>query len=296
MKRLLVLAIAFLSGTAVLESALAADMQANPRKAAPQQQQQQSSNSNWSGGQVGGSNGVSGVNNGFVEPGAYVCPSFYPFGVSCFETPFSFSSHKLSYTVGPFLGYRWQMGSTVIGVEADWSWKKGESSYALSIPAVCFNIGCTDYRTDSKTGSVSQNWDSSFRARFGWLVTPSTLLYGTAGLAVGQIKGTFSYSATTFGGGTSGVAGFPGSTATALGSWSDTRLGGTGGAGVETALWDRWKLRVEYRYTDYGRYTKSVPVSTVCVAPQGCSSPSSLATISLRESFHTVRVGLGFDF
>ena len=121
-------------------------------------------------------------------------------------------------------------------------------------------------------------------------MTPSTLLYGTAGLAVGQIKGTFAYSATVFSGG------FAGSNASALASWSDTRLGGTGGVGVETAIWDRWKLRVEYRYTDYGTYTKSVPVSTVCVTPTGCSVPSNLATISLRKSFHTVRVGLGFDF
>src|ERR1700751_5418602 len=104
--------------------ALAADM---PVKSKPQQQQQ-SSNSNWSGGQAGGSNGASSVNNNFVEPGAYVCPSTFPFGVSCFESPFSFSGHPTSYTIGPFLGYRWQFGQTVVGVEGDWSWKKGKSS------------------------------------------------------------------------------------------------------------------------------------------------------------------------
>jgi outer membrane immunogenic protein len=293
--RLLILGIAALSAIAALESALAADMQVAPRRTAPAQQ---TANSNWSGGQVGGSNGVSSVNNGFVEPGAYLCPAIYPLGVSCFETPFSFSDHKLSYTVGPFLGYRWQFGMAVVGVEADWSWKKGESSSLVSLPFVCFNPACTDYRTDTKSGSVSQTWDSSFRGRLGWLVTPSTLLYGTAGLAVGQIKGTFTYSATAFTVGIPGstATGIPGSTATALGSWSDTRLGGTAGAGVETEVLPRWKLRFEYRYTDYGTYTKSVPVSTICVTSTGCSVPSSLATINLRESFHTFRVGLGYDF
>src|SRR5262245_28425949 len=102
-------------------------MQAQPRRSQPAQQQpQQASNSNWNGGQVGGSNGTSGVSNGFVDPGAYLCPAAYPFGTSCFETPFSFSGTKWSYTVGPFIGYRWQLGSTVLGVEADWSWKKSE--------------------------------------------------------------------------------------------------------------------------------------------------------------------------
>jgi outer membrane immunogenic protein len=278
-----------------LESALAADMQATPRRStAPTQQ---TANSNWNGGQVGGSNGVSSVNNSFVEPGAYLCPAAFPFGVSCFETPFSFSGHPLSYTIGPFLGYRWQFGNTVVGVEADWSWKKGRTSSTVSIPFVCFDAACLNYRSDTKSGSVEQTWDSSFRARFGWLVTPSTLLYGTAGLAIGEIKGSFAYSAQLF---TTTVSPFviitPGSTATASGSWSDIRLGGTAGAGVETEILPRWKVRFEYRYTDYGSYIKSVPVTTICLAPTGCSAPSSLATIKLRESFHTFRVGLGYDF
>ncbi len=58
---------------------------------------------NWSGGQIGASNGLSFANNGFVEPGAYLCSAVGTLGVNCFETPFSFSSQPLSYTIGPFL-------------------------------------------------------------------------------------------------------------------------------------------------------------------------------------------------
>jgi outer membrane immunogenic protein len=271
--------------------ALAADM---PVKSKPQQQQQ-SSNSNWSGGQAGGSNGASSVNNNFVEPGAYVCPTAFPFGVSCFESPFSFKGHPTSYTVGPFLGYRWQFGQTVVGVEGDWSWKKGESTALVSMPVVCFDSGCFDYRSDTKYGSVTQNWDSSLRVRLGWLVTPTTLVYGTAGLAVGEIKGSFTYLGQLFFR-VSPTVTTPGSTATAAANWTDDRVGGTVGVGVETAIWGPWKARVEYRYTDYGSYTKTVAVNTVCAAFGGCSSPSNAATINLKESFHTVRVGVGFDF
>lgn len=287
MNRRLLSGIIFAFAIGVVEPALAADMpMKSPARTAPAQQ----ANTNWSGGQVGGSNGVSSVNNNFVEPGAYVCPAGFPYGVSCFESPFSFSGHPLSYTVGPFLGYRWQFGTMVVGVEGDWSWKRGESSSTVSLAAVCFDTGCANYRSDMKSGSVKQSWDSSLRARFGYLVTPSTLVYGTAGVAVGQISGSFSYLGRLF------AFGEPtGSTASASANWSDDRVGGTAGVGVETEVWAGWKVRVEYRYTDYGSYTKTVPVSTVCVAP-GCSSPSSSATINLRESFHTVRVGLGFDF
>ncbi len=278
--------------------AFAADMPVKERSKPKQTQQK----SNWSGGQLGGSNGASSVNNNFVEPGAYLCPTAFPFGVSCFESPFSFRGHPASYTVGPFLGYRWQFGNTVFGVEGDWSWKKGENTALVDMPRVCFDAGCANYRTDTKYGSVKQTWDSSLRLRYGWLVTPDTLLYGTAGVAIGEISGSFSYRSTLFTTVPVFVSpGFvnvltPGSTATAFGSWSDVRVGGTAGVGVETALWGGWKARVEYRYTDYGSYTKTVAVNTVCVAPTGCSAPSSSASIDLRESFHTVRVGVGFDF
>jgi outer membrane immunogenic protein len=264
------------------------------QSAAPSQSAPQTASSNWSGGQLGGSNGISSVNNNFVEPGAYVCPGNFPYGVSCFESPFSSNGHPLSYTIGPFVGYRWQFGMTVIGVEADWSWKKGESSSTVATPFVCFDAGCLNYRSDTKTGSVTQNWDSSLRLRFGRLVTPSTLVYGTAGLAVGQISGSFSYAGTAY---------YPfdgailaGSRASAAADWSDTRAGGTVGVGVETQVWAGWKARVEYRYTDYGSYTKSIPVTTVCSVATGCSAPSSSATINLRESFQTLRVGLAYDF
>ncbi len=270
-----------------------------PRPARPAPAPQQTASTNWSGGQIGGSNGVSSVNNNFVEPGAYVCPGNFAFGASCFETPFSFSGHPLTYTVGPFVGYRWQLGQSVVGVEADWSWKHGESSFAQTIPFVCFDAACGNYRMDAKYGTVAQNWDSSFRLRGGWLVTPSTLIYGTAGVALGEITGSFSYNGVTFVqtcpvGAALCLPPVPGSTAVSGASWSDIRVGGTIGAGVETDVGSGWKVRAEYRFTDFGSYTKSVPVTTTCLQ-NGCSAPSNTASIELKESFQTFRIGIGYD-
>ncbi len=235
------------------------------------QQRFQGGAPNWSGGQIGASNGLSVANNGFVEPGAYVCSAVGVLGVNCFETPFSFSGQPLSYTIGPFLGYRWRLGDYVVGAEADWSWKQGSTSSSLFVPLAA--NGAPAGRSDNFAGSVTQNWDSSFRVRFGFLATASTLVYATGGLALGQINGAFTYSGVNLPASPSGVA-------TANSSWSDVRAGGTVGAGVETELWRRWKLRVEYRYTDYGSYTKTVPVNTVCAV---CGSPSTSATINLRR-------------
>src|SRR5512138_2426439 len=100
----------------------AAPQRVAPQRAAPTQ------TSNWSGGQGGGSNGVSSVHNNFVDPGSYVCPTGSTFGTSFFETPFQFSGHKAVYTIGPFVGYRVQLGSWVVGLEGDWSYKNSETS------------------------------------------------------------------------------------------------------------------------------------------------------------------------
>jgi outer membrane immunogenic protein len=165
-----------------------------------------------------------------------------------------------------------------------------------SIPVICFDADCLVSRSDTKTGSVSQNWDGSVRARYGLLVTPWTLVYGTAGAAVEQITGSFAYrGAISFQTCTLCLVIPGGSTATVAASWSDTRIGATAGTGVEAELGAGWKARVEYRYTDFGHYTKTVPVATVCLQ-LGCSAASSAASIALRESFQTVRVGLGHDF
>jgi outer membrane immunogenic protein len=309
MGRLLTIGIGLFSAVGILGPAIAApDSLSSPspapsssqpakRSAAQRPAPQPPQSPNWSGAQFGGSNGISSVNNNFAEPGAYICAgrrgeSSNPgvLGVSCFETPFSFSGHSLSYTVGPFIGYRWQLGSYVAGVEADWSWKNATTSSSAFVASAIAGPNAESYnstRSDSKTGSVTQNWDSAFRVRYGYLVTPWTLVYATGGVALGKISGAFTFNGVIL------PAGFGLGTATSNATWSDTRLGGTVGGGVETEIWSGWKLRVEYRYTNYGSYTKSVPVITDC---HTCGSPSTSASIDVHESFQTVRVGLGFDF
>jgi outer membrane immunogenic protein len=286
----------------------AAPVRAAPQRPAPAQQQ-----ANWNGGQLGGSNGVSSVNNSFVDPGSFICPTNSVFGTNCFETPFSFSGHKASYTIGPFAGYRWTLGkgpypgSVVFGIEGDWSWKNAETSLSqASAIHIVNSSGSSFTRTDQFSGSVKQKSDSSIRARVGWLVTPWSLLYVTGGVAFGEISGSFAYSgvlcpgapsATPF---SSCVTSSSTATAATAATWNDTRTGYTVGAGWESELFAGWKWRAEYRYTDFGEYTKTFGLATQCAgssspASSCTSSPSSSVSINLKESFHTFRVGLAFD-
>src|SRR5262245_34663065 len=102
MRKLLLSCAGVLCAVATLEPAFADEAPSAPRRARPAAERAapppQQQTTRWSGGQVGGSNGVSSVNNTFVDPGAFVCPSGSTFGSNCFETPFQFSGHKASYT------------------------------------------------------------------------------------------------------------------------------------------------------------------------------------------------------
>ena len=285
---------------------------------APAQQQ-----SNWSGTQVGGFNGGSSVSNSFVEPGSNLFFSCIATGsVGCvspitpgnlpdLETPFNFDKDKLSYTFGGFLGHRWQFGSFVAGIEGDVAWKRGETSSSLDVfsrasyhsPFPTSPPFERAFRTENFYGQSIQTWDASVRARFGMLVTPLVLIYGTGGVAFGEVKGAYSYNAVnnyvTDAGSLDLIH-----TASAVGSWSEIRVGWTGGGGVRSPLWGAWKARIEYRYTDLGEFTKVVPVTRSCAeagpGPATCASTpnigSTTATTDITSTFQTVRVGLGFDF
>ncbi|MFZ1885388.1 MAG: outer membrane protein [Rhodoplanes sp.] len=263
--------------------------------------------SNWTGGQVGGSNGGSFANNAFAEPGSYICaPSsiisgeeLIPLAQNCYETPFSFTGHRSSYTIGPFLGYRVQLGNFVVGAETDISYKRANSSASQTTVVPITALASSNFpyyyqRNDNFSGSLNQGWDGSLRGRLGYLVTPWTLLYATGGMAFGKVSGSLAYSGTIYSCDDSGAnCTTPIGNSVSSVSFSETRVGYTVGGGVEYQFSGPWSARLEYRYADLGSFTKSFAVLTNCAT---CANPSPGASIELHPTFHTVRVGLGFGF
>lgn len=261
----------------------------------------------WSGFYVGGLLGASigdqklaehGANQFFASSGtggaSLVAPTSDP------ETLFGFENHKLGFTGGGFGGYQYQFGRVVVGVEADMAAKKLESSGTAATRTNAIYSGILPGQTDSAarseffSGSVRQNWDASARLRAGWLLTPSILLYGTAGLALGSVDSTFSYSATTV----YSESGNPpiAHTTFGAGSWSELRLGWTAGGGIETALGPNWKFRAEYRFTDLGQSTKDIPLLRATSNNSLPNTGSSAASADVNASFHTLRMGVAYSF
>src|SRR5262245_21879958 len=97
------------------------------------------------------------------------------------------------------------------------------------------------------------------RGRLGVLLTPSTMAYAAGGIAWQHSDVTLLCASTQC---FALMIGLLTATGGAL-SDSATKAGWTIGGGLETALWDRWLVRAEYRYEDFGKssvtFTRSSP-------------------------------------
>ena len=257
--------------------AQAGHAQEKRKKPPPASTQTATTTNTWNGFQTGANGGNSSLAQNFAEPGAFLCPVCCP-GPACAETEFAFSGHPSSLTLGGFGGYRIQVGNVVIGVETDLAWKRARSA-VVQTGVTPFNVN------ETFTGSMTQGWDGSVRGRLGALLMPSLLLYGTAGLAVSEVSGAFSYDAQY-------SSGSPPASVTGAMSWSDIRFGYTWGGGLEAVVGMGLKARIEYRFADFGHLSKNVPLTSTGCASYSCGTN---AHIDMNAAFHTVRLGLGWD-
>src|SRR5262245_23112982 len=74
---------------------------------------------------------------------------------------------------GGQIGYNWQSGAIVYGVEADFAWSNmGEDARGCIAGAGCVFAG------------ASLDWLATFRGRVGYLIDPRILTYATAGFGI----------------------------------------------------------------------------------------------------------------
>jgi opacity protein-like surface antigen len=172
--------------------------------------------------------------------------------------------------VGGFqAGANWQSGSFVGGLEIDLS--------GTDIKGSASNSGI--FFGALSQGSQTDKFDrlGSARARIGYLVTPSLLLYATGGPGWARLVTDQETVAT--------LPGTPPiTTSFVTPTWM---FGWTAGAGVETRLWNsNWLARVEYLHYDFGSGT-----STQTFLPGG--APLNIAT-SGHLTNDVVRAGLSY--
>jgi outer membrane immunogenic protein len=158
----------------------------------------------------------------YVPPPAYNWTGFYlgingggAWGRSDFSAPFASGSFDTSgWLAGGTIGYNWQTGPVVFGLEGDIDWAHINGS------AICGGV---------TTCEIRANWLGTARGRLGYAFD-RIMPYVTGGAAFGGIK--------------TNVPGF--------GNTSDTKVGWTVGGGVEAAIAGPWTAKVEYLYVDLG--------------------------------------------
>ena len=174
---------------------------------------------------------------------------------------------------GATVGYNWQFGQIVAGIEADLDMANVKGSSTGSVVMAPYTV--------ATTGSQKLSWLGTARGRLGYSIMPNTLVYGTGGLAIGKVDSATSVTV-------SGPAPF---NAAAAADTSKTKTGWALGAGIEQALGSGWSVKAEYLYVNLGTITNQfgTSIATKPVSPVNFSS-------SQKFDYQTVKVGLNYRF
>jgi outer membrane immunogenic protein len=165
---------------------------------------------NWTGGYVG-------INGGYMWA----------------DTEFTNAAGATSKTspkgwlAGGTLGYNWQSGALVFGVEGDFNWVDMNGTDA----SVVCGTNC----------NIKNTWLSTVRGRLGYAFD-RWLPYVTGGGAFGRVN---------FG--------------NASGTVDETKAGWTAGVGVEYAFLGNWTTKLEYLHVDLGTATCDLSICTSTV-------------------------------
>jgi outer membrane immunogenic protein len=137
--------------------------------------------------------------------------------------------------VGGTLGFNFQNGPWVFGVEGDIDWSDINGSQTNT--TIC-GITCT-FQTQN-------DWLGTVRGRVGYAFD-RVLVYATGGGAYGDIKATFS------------AAGLSAST-------TNTEFGWTAGGGVEVGITQNFTAKIEYLFVDLANGAFTCPIAAACGA------------------------------
>jgi outer membrane immunogenic protein len=170
---------------------------------------------NWAGFFLGGTvgYGIGHNDSTYAEP-------FPPFA----STASAFDLSPRGFNGGGILGYNWQFGAWVAGLEGDFQGSMG-TGYVTSL-------------LDGTAIDQKLSWFGTARARVGYSVGQA-LIYGTGGVAFGEVKESIAQGG-------------------ASASYSHTKTGFAVGGGIENKLdlfgmlGPNWTTRTEYLFVDLG--------------------------------------------
>jgi outer membrane immunogenic protein len=163
--------------------------------------------------------------------------------------------------VGIQMGYNYQIGLLVLGLEGDVQAANIKNSFTRVI----------DPAGDSLNASGNVDEFGTIRGRIG-AAFDHFLVYATGGAALGGISNTLNVTST------GGFASLQN---------DSTQLGYTIGGGVEYAVDQNWSIKGEYQYISFGSESLS---------PAGTANTVATTSNSITTDIHTVRIGVNWRF
>jgi opacity protein-like surface antigen len=182
-------------------------------------------------------------------------------------------------TGGSQVGFNWQNGNFVFGVEADSEYmhlahdKITPGSYPGIAGCASGPGGLCSFDVHSYGNA---NWLFTLRPRVGFVGANNTLWYVTAGLAITDLNGTWTFVDNT---------GLSNATGSQVSAW---KAGYAVGGGVEAKLRSNWSIKAEYLYVSF----PSISVSDNLLT----GSPGQVFNHSIDLNASLFRVGLNYHF
>jgi outer membrane immunogenic protein len=201
----------------------------------------------------------------FTDPNGIIGP-IIDAGVLLLPKP----QNGFGFIGGGQIGYNFQTGIWLVGIESDLSGSTTKSSETTT--------GATLPFTPIIATTLTQrlNFLGTTRARFG-VVSNNVMFYGTGGLAYGQVEDSLFIRSTDD------------PTQNFSSARSGMQVGWTAGAGVEVGI-DRWTAKFEYLYYDLGNR------SSVALPSESAGLPGSFATLDQSTRGQLFRVGMNYRF
>jgi opacity protein-like surface antigen len=205
--------------------------------------------------------------------------------------PLSGRDSRTSVTYGGLVGWQFQSGPAVFGIEADL--RAGRSSVEVQTSDQISNTALAPASTVTRDRSARSRYEWSARARIGY-APGNTMFYGTAGVAGAhvRVRGDSAYTIPAGNAGVPTTQPFP-AQGPFLVTASETRslIGWTAGLGIEQRLGAHLRIGLEGRYTDYG--SKTFALDNPAQTDAGAAAAAPFTAVSGEGAYPgPTRVGL----
>jgi outer membrane immunogenic protein len=254
----------------------------------------------WTGFYAGLNAGYNFGTNGNAVSENYPAPiPFGPFGTLFDPTPSSMSgsgSHSQNGFLGGLqIGYNYQWGNALIGLETDIQ-GSGARGSSLIRPSAATQLGALGVNFNIASNGATEvnaglDYLGAVRGRFGYLFTPTLLIYGTGGFAYGGAYARVNQTAIEYAVVTQNIIPpqYSSFVLVADGRQSQLLTGWTAGGGLEWMIMPNWSLKAEALYWDLGRL--NIPS-----ARYASLSVPGLYNTSVSYSGVAARAGLNYHF